>query len=342
MIFASLLQIASTLPTDVSALESSISALERSISALESEIKTLESSSVPWEHSVLWFSSVVLLGVAMEFWVIRHEWRDDMESWAIAFFLGIARLPGKPSARKVVAEIASVSLISLGIAGELGAGMEVASINGSLRVKGALLRGKGAELRSKSDQLLALVRQQVGDAEERTANLELDVLKLQQQLAAQGSRSALLFGKKREGFVSWLRPFGGQKIEVRHCRLSFNQFSIDTDTMQLVMRLQYVLETDAKWVVTPYIEENCNGTGIEVSVSPEAPESTRMAADALWMALNGLPLTMLGNKPFVMESPRPPQPQMYDCGTKSKCENKEVVLPPLGADTIVLTVLSHP
>src|SRR5882672_9306565 len=101
VIFAHLIQSASSLPVDASALESSISALESAISALESEIKTFESSSAPWEHSVLWFSGLVILGVAMELWVIRDEWRDDMEAWALAYFLGTARLPRRPSTKKL-------------------------------------------------------------------------------------------------------------------------------------------------------------------------------------------------------------------------------------------------
>jgi hypothetical protein len=200
-----------------------------------------------------------------------------------------------------------------------------------------------------NDDLLSVTTKEAGDANklaadanERTANVELEALKLQQQLIAQGSRSALLFGKNSNIFVAKLKSFRGQKVEVRHCRVSLSQFFVDNDTMQLVMRLQTILETDAKWAVTPYVEDNCSGTGVEVSVSPKAPESTRKTACALWNALHEIPLTMLGDKPFVMQSPRPQQPKMYDCGTTSKCENREVVLPPLGADTIVLTVLSHP
>jgi hypothetical protein len=148
--FIHLLQAFSSLPTDASALESSIS-------ALESEIKTLENSSVPWEHLLPLFTAAVALGVAMELWVIWHERRGDMEAWALAYFLGTHRLPSRPSMAKFIIELVSVLLITLGIVGELGVGIKVTSINGTLR-------GKSAELRSKSDQLLALVTQQAGDA----------------------------------------------------------------------------------------------------------------------------------------------------------------------------------
>jgi hypothetical protein len=75
VIFAALIRIASALPTDVSALESSISTLESAVSALEIEIKTLE-KSLPWEYAASVFTAMVVLGVALEFWVIRHDFRD--------------------------------------------------------------------------------------------------------------------------------------------------------------------------------------------------------------------------------------------------------------------------
>ena len=44
----------------------------------------------------------------------------------------------------------------------------------------------------------------------------------------------------------------------------------------------------------------------------------------------------------IEERARPLQPKMFDCGNTSNCESKEVTLPPLGQDTIALTVLAHP
>ena len=164
VILAPLTQAFSTLPTDTTPLESSIS-------ALESAIKTLENSSVPWEHLVWLFTFLVVVGVAMELLVIRHEWRDDMEAWALAYFWAV-RTPDRPSRAKLWVEIVSVLLITIGIIGELGVGIKIASINGSLRVK-------SAELRSKSDQLLALVTQQAGDASQSatTAHQEAGAVK---------------------------------------------------------------------------------------------------------------------------------------------------------------------
>lgn len=165
MIFAHLIQAASSPPTDASALERSISASERVISALDSEVKTLEISSVPWEHLLPWFTGIVVLGVAMEWWVIWHERGDDMQAWR----RGTIRAPDRPSTTKFIVEAVSILFIAGGIVGELGIGLKIASINNALRGKSAELRSKNAELRSDSDQLLALVTQQAGDANRRAA-----------------------------------------------------------------------------------------------------------------------------------------------------------------------------
>ena len=170
MIFAHLFQTASNPPTDVSALESSISALERAIGAVESEVRALENRSVPWEHSVWIFTLLVVVGVALELLVIRYDWRDEMEAWALGHF-GVIRLPGKPSLRKRRIEIASVLLITLGVAGELLVGIEITSINGALR-------GKSAELRGKSDQLVALVTAEAEEAKQENIKLKIALAKL--------------------------------------------------------------------------------------------------------------------------------------------------------------------
>lgn len=124
------------------------------------------------------FTFLVVVGVALELWVIRDDWRDQMEAWALGHF-GVIRLPGRPSLLKLRVEIASVLLITLGVAGELVVGIKIASINSQLRGKSAELRSKNADLRSKSDQLLALVTQQSGDAatSAKAAHEELDKVK---------------------------------------------------------------------------------------------------------------------------------------------------------------------
>ena len=205
VIFAHLLQTASILPTDVSALERAISALESDISALERAINVLENSSVPWEHSLPWFTALVVVGVVMEWWVIGHEWRDEMEAWALAYFWAV-RSPGRPSIRKLLAEAGSVLLIALGIMGELGAGLKIASINNSLRGKSAELRSKNAELRNKSDQLVALLGQQTAKLE--LANRQLTAL-IQPRTVSEADRKQL-----GEELMEFAPGFKGRKIKI--------------------------------------------------------------------------------------------------------------------------------
>jgi outer membrane murein-binding lipoprotein Lpp len=207
VIFAHLFQSASNLSTDTSALESSISALERAISALESEIKAFDTSS--WEYAGFVFTFLVFAGVVLELWVIRHEWREDMETWALSYF-GVSRSPARPSLTKLRIEIASVLLIGLGIAGELAVGIEVASINLKLRGKESELRSKNAELRSKSDQLLALVTQKAAEAQQKAGE------------ANEKAESEHLARVRIEAAVAWRSLDDKQKQEIGAALASFS------------------------------------------------------------------------------------------------------------------------
>lgn len=160
-----LIQSASNLPSDASALESAISTLER-------EITIIDSSSGRWEIFLTVFSIFVLVGVAMEIIVVLGQNRDETLAWQRATVLP----PEKPSANKLKLEIASIALVSLGIAGEIGIGAWVSHRNGALR-------DKHSELRNKSDQLVGLLRleaiqaqQEAEQAKERTAKIEASMM----------------------------------------------------------------------------------------------------------------------------------------------------------------------
>jgi hypothetical protein len=90
----------------------------------------------------------------MEYWLI---WREHRDEWH-AFKLGLLRLASKPSTKRYVVELVSVSLITMGVFVEFAAGLKVASINSQLRAKSEELRSMDALLRSKSEQLLLLPR----------------------------------------------------------------------------------------------------------------------------------------------------------------------------------------
>jgi len=170
---AFLAQVASSLPTDASALERSISALESCISALDSSAETFSKSSVSLEPWSWLFTILVAVGVAMEFWVIRDTYREDLETWAVTFF-GVNRTVRPPTKRLVVEHI-SVALVAGGIIGELVIGVMIASINVQLRGIDTQLRTKNGELRTKSDQLVALINNRAAQAERDLAVLQKSV-----------------------------------------------------------------------------------------------------------------------------------------------------------------------
>jgi hypothetical protein len=270
-------------------LESSISALESAISALESEIRTLENSSVPWEHRLPWFTGAVVIGVVLELWVIWHERRDDMESWALGHF-GLQWWPARPSTEKFLVELVSVVLITGGIVGELWVGIEIATINGKLRGKSTELRSKGAELRSKSDRLIALLTGQVGDAATlaRTAHNEADAVKKE----TDEENKALLRIKK---LVEWRTLTQKQKQQIKDGVLPFarQEFSVatyteDPECVNLLGEIFGVV-TSAQWKFIPtgpgtlgFLLE----TGVTLRLSPSANEAAMKAAEKLKSLLN--------------------------------------------------------
>lgn len=143
----------SALPMDTSALDASMAALKSSISALESSIKALEGSSGLWE-TLAWSCAIAVgIGIVGEVWAIVGEHQDDLEAWR----RGIVRPPDHPNVRRFWFDIVATLLVLVGVFGEAGASMRLASINSQLR-------SKTSELRADSDQLLALVTQEAGSA----------------------------------------------------------------------------------------------------------------------------------------------------------------------------------
>lgn len=276
-ILAHLVQTVSNLPTDASALQSAIS-------ALEIKIKTLESSSVPWERSLPWFTGMVAFGVAMELWVIWRDRRDGMQAWG----RGIIRPPDRPSIWRFVVEIVSVLFVTGGIVCELWAGVEITSINGTLR-------NKSAELRSKSDQLLALVTQEAGDAATSAKTAREEALLL-------GPREKLLVGERRQKLVDTLQPYCGQKIVVHRSTFlgavngvpSPSALSTSAEQDGLVKSLVSVLG-DAHWKPeTPVSSGFTKGFGMHVSVLNPS-RATCKAATVLIRGLRKVPLEATDN-----------------------------------------------
>jgi hypothetical protein len=143
----------------------------------------------------------------MEVLVIRADWRDDMEAWALMHF-GVHRLPVRPSLLKLWVEIISVALVAGGVFGELAIGIVITSINGTLRSHEATLRGD-------SDQLIALVTREAAEAKDRASQADLKRIALENRIAdifgprqLTSAQVALIAGRLKG------RGMGGTKVDV--------------------------------------------------------------------------------------------------------------------------------
>jgi hypothetical protein len=197
---------------------------------------------------------------------------------------------------------------------------------------GALITGK--IISDRQEEKIREFDKKLTDAKEHAANLELEAVSLRKELISQGSRVNLLYGKTAETFISELKPFASQRVEIRYSGVSFNQYHIDADTMGVAMRLQYLLG-QAGWDVAPLLTDNSNGAAIWVAISSKAPESTTKAARCLLDSLRSVPLKV-NDQPIISDALRPPQSQIFSQ------DGKKIELRPLTSDTIVVTVLAHP
>ncbi len=172
---------------------------------------------------------------------------------------------------------------------------------------------------------------EAADAKARTAEAKLKLEELRIQIVKQGSRSNLLYGERRNLLVERLKPFAGQKAEVRICDELLRQHSFDKEAETVATLLQYILSAESKWSVNPLVMMiNCGGEGLFVTINSKAPDSTRRAADALLKALKEVPIIGVGDTVGISDAPRLSQHPSFE------------VLSPLGVDAIVVTVYAHP
>jgi hypothetical protein len=311
---AQVIWILSTLPSAASALQSSISALERDIAALESQSSGLE----PWLGR---FTLLVAIGVALEIFVVIHDYRKEVTEWRVSELI-----PERPSLIKLGIEIASIILVIVGVMGEFGVGLKISAMNGQLRAK-------GAELRGKSDQLLALVTQEAGDAEAsaegaaeaaRTSRLEADaatklagkaegkaekvgekadeisarldtasqqLAKIEQRVRVQGPRWQWLEDNKSE-FIESLKPFAGSITTVKCGPIaSPEQIRVEVDLSN------FIGKEGAGWKTTNIFWPQCSTYGFSGFLliwSESATTEVNNSATGLMSALRGLAFPRFG------------------------------------------------
>jgi hypothetical protein len=196
---------------------------------------------------------------------------------------------------------------------------------------------KAQQQAGESNRTAGEANERAGKANERAAALEVEALKLREQLLAQGPREALLRGDKRAQLVDALRPFTGQRIDVRRSAFVIEANSvlvssmpIGDDTTGLAVALIGVVR-DAGWE-SPSEPLLCSveSQGLEILVVNGASEKTMQAAIALGRSLQSISLQKVHGPVFADES------------RAARIVTKEPVLPPFDKDTIVVEVLTHP
>lgn len=147
------------------------------------------------------------------------------------------------------------------------------------------------------NQTIAYLNLKASVNEKEAAQLRVRAEELQEQILEDGPRDLLLYGKREEKFVNAIRPFRGQKVQVRLCFFN-SQESRDTGE-----RLAAVFQS-AGWTVSPHSpdwgESNCAfipkpnqppGTGLWVGTPSSHPtaETTKRAKE-LVQFLRQIPL----------------------------------------------------
>ena len=198
---------------------------------------------------------------------------------------------------------------------------------------------------------IAVANQKSGEANERTArleieassqreraaNLEMEALKLRKELALQGARENLLAGDNRQKLVQALKPFAGQRVDVRYSAVVMMVNSevvtltpLGDDNVGLASALVGVMK-DAGWNLPPTpLLYAIQGYGVNVEIVNKASPSTRAAAEGLAKSLRGVSLVVFG--PQIVPPER----------TARVGKAAQAMFPPLDENTIILGILTHP
>jgi hypothetical protein len=233
-------------------------------------------------------------------------------------------------------------IVAVGVLGEAIFGVRHVLLSRRLRsLTNAEEKNRQAEivkLTAETEEARALAKgfeSQIASANERAAGLEVEALRLQEKLASQGPRANLLRGENRSRLVDVLKPFSGQKIDVRRSAWVFevngavvSSTPLGEDTIGLSEALIGVLK-EAGWQLPPEpLLATWQGYGLNVWFRQGASAETQSAAKCLVQALTKIPLTVSGPSAV-------PENLTTRVGTAS-------VVPPLTGDTIILIVLTHP
>jgi hypothetical protein len=300
---------------------------------------------------LLWSSFAVAVGVALEGPEVIHEVRKAL------FHL-------KTEARPWITLIALVGwiLVALGVLGEGISEALVSRADGNIqafndrRLADAMKQAGDAKTSAKdaadaSDRANASAGDAVKKTDEvkarveairnRASDLEKDLASVQHGLTLRLDRESVLVGK-RDSFESALKPFAGQKVDVRYAaNLQNPNDPYDPETSSFAFQLHFSLER-ASWL-SPYILRDVpaeHGTGVFILVSAKSSKATREAAVALAKALVAVPIEV---RPALQGMGLSPGSLVMAMTLPSRIPQEATALyPPLDDETIVVEVAPHP
>ena len=200
-----------------------------------------------------------------------------MESWPeINAAIIEGRLPNLTVTGGVIVTVGVLIEVVLGIFITQRANRTQAEANDRV----ALAQRAAAE----ANERAATLEKGIADARERAATLEVEAASLKLKIIELGPRTARLYGEGRAKFLENIKPFDGQKVDVRFNWISAMQHA-DRETMELSLQIFGILKLESKWNPSQSVAENCDGKAIWVKISETATQSTREAADALCAGL---------------------------------------------------------
>jgi hypothetical protein len=166
-----------------------------------------------------------------------------------------------------------------------------------------------------------------GDALGKVASVEGQAEEISQRLTKQDLRSHLLATKKsRDKFRASIKPFRGQKFDIRYCPGNDNEIEF------LSLNLMGTIAGEPTgWIMQEFDHALGCGTGLVLLIDKEAPASTKRAAEALQRALFDAGL-VVSPKPSLIGTLERRPPKTPD----------ERLLETSSPDAIMILVQAHP
>jgi hypothetical protein len=185
------------------------------------------------------------------------------------------------------------------------------------------------------------VKARVDAIRKRASDLEIGLASVQHGLTLTRDRETVLVAK-RDSFESAVRPFAGQKVDVRYAaNLENPNDPYDPETLWFALQLSFSL-LQAQWLSPDALRDVPaeHGTGVFIFVSAKSSKTTRNAAVALAEALVAVPIEVrpalkgsgLSPGSLVSVGPLPPRIPQHETA----------LYPPLDDETIVVEVAPHP